>query len=176
MGMAESKQGSRLMRADAAYAGRTALFTDMVTPISWNAHNERYQRIRSKRPTTRYRMSRTMRSGEWKAGTLLRVAARHKPSLGQTLLLVSPSPSPSQSSHIKRLRYACTCEGSTRPFTSRVGQHGCARLALSTHVRSSCSKYCFIIANVRRFSLRMGRTIIGCSSASTPESRGVVVR
>ena len=32
-----------------------------------------------------------------------------------------------------------------------------------------CSRYCFIIANVRRFSLRMGRTIIGRSGASTPE-------
>ena len=53
---------------------------------------------------------------------------------------------------------------------------GCAHLALSIHARPSCSKYCFIIANVRRFSLRMGPTIIGRRSASTPDSRGVVVR
>jgi hypothetical protein len=63
-----------------------------------------------------------------------------------------------------------------RAFTSRVGRRGCARLALSIHARPSCSKYCFIIANVRRFSLRMGRTIIGRRNASTPDSRGVVVR
>ena len=46
----------------------------------------------------------------------------------------------------------------------------------SIHALPSCSKYCFIIASVRRFSLRMGRIIIGRRGASTPDSRGVVVR
>jgi hypothetical protein len=48
--------------------------------------------------------------------------------------------------------------------------------ATASHAHPSCSKYYFIIANMRRFSLRMRRTLIGRRSASTPDSRGVVVR